>query len=294
MAESDPAAFLADSRAASASSFCNCATFSACSAASSFRASSPTLRSAASTSAMIFWMRSTSSRAALTSPPLREDRRPALRAFQQLQAALSRPPPPLRARRASPSNRATASRHLPNRRPVSEDPPFPPSLGSRASRRRWNTLPFAVFFAPLSVNASSRLACVARSIAVKSGSCATACNAAAISSRPVPLGSPCKLASRTAVTSDCVDSSAVARKLVGRPLPPPAPPGSGMPHRRRSRSLPSTFRARSTSSKSLPFFDSCNNAAPPFRNSFLTRQIRCGSVSKVSSTTGSRPPVQGT
>ena len=86
----------------------------------------------------------------------------------------------------------------------------------------------------------------------------------------------------------------MARKLEGIPLLPPDPPGSGMPQRKISRSFPSTFLARSTSSKSQPFFDSCRSDEPPFPNSFRTRQMRCGSVSKVKSTTGSRPPVHPT
>ena len=51
---------------------------------------------------LIFWIRSTSSRASADLlRRLREDRQPAPRAFQQLRAAPSRPPPPLRDRRAS-------------------------------------------------------------------------------------------------------------------------------------------------------------------------------------------------
>jgi hypothetical protein len=91
-----------------------------------------------------------------------------------------------------------------------------------------------------------------------------------------------------------VESRTVARKLDGRPLLPPLPPGSGIPQRSSSRSRASTFLARSTSSKSTPFFDSSSTEVPPLRNSFLTRQMRCGPVSNVNSITGFWPPVQGT
>ena len=156
------------------------------------------------------------------------------------------------------------------------------------------TLPLAVLFAPLSVYAASRRDCVSRSRATNNGSCATACNAAAICSLPLPVGSPCKLLYSTALTSSCGDKSAVARKLAGSPLAPPVPPGSGIPQRRISRNFPSTFLPRSKSSKSLPFLDSCRSEEPPLPNCFRTRQMRCASVSNVISTVGSSPPVHPT
>ncbi len=129
---------------------------------------------------------------------------------------------------------------------------------------------------------------------MNSGSCATACNAAAICSLPLLAGSPCRLSRSTALTSSCGDKSTVARKLVGSPLAPPEPPGSGMPQRRISRSFASTFLPCSTSSKSLPFLDSCRSDEPLLPNRFRMRQKRWASLSNITSTNGSPPPVQPT
>ncbi len=122
---------------------------------------------------------------------------------------------------------------------------------------------------------------------MNSGSCATACNAAAIWSLALLVASPSKLLPSAALTSSCGDSSTVARKLVGSPLAPPVSPGSGIPQRRISLSFASTFLPRSTSSKSWPSLDSCRSDEPLLPNCFRTRQMRWASVSNVTSTIGS-------
>ncbi len=131
--------------------------------------------------------------------------------------------------------------------------------------------------------------------ATNSGSCATACNAAAIRSLPVAVGSSSRLSRSTAVTSACVDRSAVARKLEGRPLLAAGAAGFG--------NTPAQDLPQSSVHLSPAFYVIEIPAilrllqeatSRPFRTPFCTRQMRCGSVSKVISTTGSRPPVQPT
>ena len=185
---------------------------------------------------------------------------------------------------------AAASPHLPSHRRASEAAPSRPCDSFSRSAAALNTLPLAVLFAPLSVYASSRRAWVRAAAPRTAGSCATACNAAAIRSLPLPVRIVLQAVREHRRHVGLRGQQHGRQEALRQALGAAAPPGSGMPQRRISRSLASTFRARSTSSKSTPFLDSSRTREPPLPKLLPDPPDTAAPPSRTSSRRPDRPP----